>query len=506
MSDNSLNRLEDLFLLALEQPHHLRAAWLESACAGHDRTREMLVSLLSTHDAEGPFILNYPIPGDAPGRHNLLGDSAREASAADKPGHYVLLRSIGAGGMGIVFLACETEPIQRLVALKLLRRELQTATMLQHFACERQSLALMQHPAIPRIFNAGKMPDGQEFLAMEYFDGQNILQFCQQSAVSEIDCVALFVKVCEAVEYIHRKGVVHRDIKPSNVLVVVEDGIPEPRLIDFGIAATMQNTGYRSDHEPHSAQVFGSVDYMSPEQSRPADDHPDPRTDIYSLGALLYELITQSTPFAEWQRCSIKQRLAVLREQVPTSLKDRLKDNSLPVQNDAHTEQLNHVTMKCLAREPADRYQTAGELVDDLQTFLTAQPVISNNKSRRDEQISRMLVVSSVLSLLVAATVILSHHYETDVASGLAESSPTSATLQQDTFVSIPIDAYKSIDRILRENGVETGEQAVILPGNAKTSRDVENKVTLVPTPAINSKIAGDALVARPHVTGGHSG
>lgn len=503
MSDTSLGRLEGLFLFALQQPHHSRSAWVQSVCGNDSRLRERLNSLLATHDADGSFILDHPIQGNS-----VPGDKADkrhiEPCAGDQLGPYILLRQIGVGGMGVVFLAFETEPIQRVVALKLLRLGLQTTAMLRQFACERQSLALMQHPAIPRIFNAGKISDDREFLAMEYFDGQNIKQFCQQRTLSAIDCVALFVKVCEAVEYIHRRGVVHRDIKPSNVLVIVVDGVPEPRLIDFGIATANRTAGERLESEYCSSQVFGSVDYMSPEQSHPDDGCSDSRSDIYSLGALLYELITQTTPFSEWKHCSLKQRLAVLREETPTSLKKRLQNTSDRKRAVSVTEQLNQITMKCLNREPVDRYQTAGELVGDLRCCLKTESVIAENRRGRKRGVSRSFGVSAILTLLVIVGAMMSDQHNGNVGIDVVRTSQP-APVQSDAIVGIPLDAYEEIDLILRENGVETRDQTVVLQGNSKASHDPENTITLVQIPATNSALGGP-LVSRQRVADGHSG
>ena len=239
-----LTRIEELFIDALQRPDHSRQTFLEQHCSDNPALRASVESLLRVHTSDGPSVLSRLEPFSIPPEVVRLAVSADSAPVVDYPpgaviDSYLLLRHLGSGGMGIVYLAKEQAPITRLVALKLLKRCTDQPTE-QQMTVERQTLALLQHPCIPRIFSAGTTPDGRSYLAMEYINGTSITEFCIEQRLAIPQRVDLFTHLCDAVRHAHRNGIVHRDIKPSNVLIVTEDGVPSPRLIDFGIDHTAE--------------------------------------------------------------------------------------------------------------------------------------------------------------------------------------------------------------------------------------------------------------------------
>jgi len=312
-------------------------------------------------------------------------------------GAYLLIRSLGEGGMGQVWLAQQTAPMKREVALKLIRSGMFSSALLKRFEAERQSLAIMNHPAIAKVFDAGYTLDGQPYFVMEYVPGVPITRYCNEHKLSVRKRLELFVHVCEAVQHAHQKAIIHRDLKPSNILVVEGDGQPSPRVIDFGIAKVS------TDVEPASERTFitrlgalvGTPGYMSPEQADPNVRDVDTRTDVYSLGVVLYELLTDTLPFepAVWQK-PFREALNHLQEEDPPNPSSRLtKDPSTMTATAAARNvqpthlvsllrgDLDWITMKALARERDRRYGSVSEFAADVTHFLRNEPVVARPPS-----------------------------------------------------------------------------------------------------------------------------
>jgi len=305
-------------------------------------------------------------------------------------GRYRLLQRIGEGGMGDVWLAEQSEPVRRQVAVKVIRAGMDTERIVDRFEAERQALALMDHPAIATVFDGGTTPDGRPYFAMEYVKGEPITRYCDRHRLATRERLALFVRVCEGVQHAHQKGIIHRDLKPSNVLVTIQDDRPAPKIIDFGVAkATAQQLSERKLFTELGVLV-GTPEYMSPEQAEMGGLDVDTRTDVYSLGVLLYEMLTGTLPFAseELRKGGYAEIQRIIREQDPQRPSTRLTapgTDSAAVARNRQSEprrlanelrgDLDWITMRALEKDRTRRYPTANALAADVERHLRDEPV-----------------------------------------------------------------------------------------------------------------------------------
>ncbi len=313
-------------------------------------------------------------------------DEAIGATIADK---YTLTAEIAHGGMGVVYLAEQKQPVKRTVAVKLIKPGMDSRDVLARFDAERQALAVMDHPNIARVHDAGMTAQGRPFFVMEYVKGVPIAQYCDEKKLTPQERLNLFIPVCNAVQHAHQKGIIHRDIKPSNVLVEVVDGKPVPKVIDFGLAKALGQKLTDMTRPPTLETHIGTLEYSAPEQAAGRSFDVDTRSDIYSLGVLLYELLTGAPPFTREELLKVgeEEMRRVIREDEPAKPSKRLSSSGeLPaiaanrqldpskltrfVQND-----LDWIVMKCLEKEQARRYETANQLGQELQRFLAGEPV-----------------------------------------------------------------------------------------------------------------------------------
>src|SRR5438874_5260375 len=343
----------------------------------------------------------------------MLGDKAESVGLkatmkiefADTPdeavgqtlGRYKLLEKVGEGGCGVVYVAEQTEPVRRRVALKVIKLGMDTKQVIARFEAERQALALMDHPNIAKVLDAGATEAGRPYFVMELVRGIKITEFCDEKSVPTADRLKLFTQVCQAIQHAHQKGVIHRDIKPSNILVTVNDGVPVPKIIDFGIAKA--TAGPLTDKTFFTAfeQFIGTPAYMSPEQAEMTGLDIDTRTDIYSLGILLYELLTGRTPFdaKELLAGGLDEMRRTIREQEPDRPSTRLSTMAAgeltTVAKHRHTDaprlihlvrgDLDWIVMKCLEKDRTRRYETANGLASDIQRHLNNEPVAARPPS-----------------------------------------------------------------------------------------------------------------------------
>jgi serine/threonine protein kinase/tetratricopeptide (TPR) repeat protein len=381
----------EVFEAALELPPGQREAFLAQESAGDLELLQRIQALL--HAAEKPTEFLAPTPS------KLVPSVGKPGDRIDR---YKLLEQIGEGGCGIVFMAAQEEPIRRRVALKVIKLGMDTRQVIARFEAERQALALMDHPNIAKVYDAGATATGRPYFVMELVRGLRITDYCNDKRLPTRKRLELFVHVCQAVQHAHQKGIIHRDLKPSNILVTVNDGVAVPKVIDFGIAKA--TSGERlTDKTVFTAfhQFMGTPAYMSPEQAELTSVDIDTRSDIYTLGVLLYELLTGQTPFdaSELLQAGLDEMRRTLREKEPSrpstrlstlgadqlTATARLQGLEPPKLINLVRGDLDWIVLKCLEKDRARRYETANALLTDIQRHLGNEPVTARPRSRLNE-------------------------------------------------------------------------------------------------------------------------
>ena len=409
---------EDIYYAALKEPPDGRPAYIKAACGDDLELIERVESLLKIREDENNFLESPPFI-DQP----LLNTSlqAQPGTIIDR---YKLLERIGEGGMAVVYMAEQTEPIRRKVALKIIKLGMDTKSVIARFEAERQALAMMDHPNIARVFDGGATEAGRPYFVMELVKGVSITQYCDKNKLSTPERLDLFLQVCNAVQHAHQKGIIHRDIKPSNIMVTLHDGKPVPKVIDFGIAKATNQRLTEKTLFTRYAQMIGTPAYMSPEQAEMSELDVDTRTDIYSLGVLLYELLTGTTPFSEEElrKAGYLEMQRVIREQEPTkpstklnTLGETLTDiakyrGSTPdLLTKAIRGDLDWIVMKSLEKDRSRRYESVTELAADIKRNLTHEPVLASPPSalyRIRKLVQRRRALVTAMSAVVAALLI----------------------------------------------------------------------------------------------------
>ncbi|MDO8541057.1 MAG: serine/threonine-protein kinase [Opitutaceae bacterium] len=381
------NREEELFGAALDMATSERANFLTRACGADGGLRERVNHLLRAHEAAQDFMEAPASDSGMSGRCDVVA----EEKPGDRIGRYKLLQKIGEGGCGVVYMAEQEEAVRRRVALKIIKLGMDTKAVIARFEAERQALARMDHANIARVLDSGATASGRPFFVMDLVRGLKITDYCDQSNLSTEGRLELFIKVCHAIQHAHQKGIIHRDIKPSNILVTLHDGMPVPKVIDFGIAKATQ--GRLTDATLFTAfeQFMGTPAYVSPEQAEMSGLDIDTRSDIYSLGVLLYELLTGRTPFdtKELVEAGIDEMRRRIREQEPPRPSIRVRtltdsDQStlakrrgtdVPKLRLRLCGDLDWIVMRCLEKDRSRRYETANGLAMDIQRHLRNEPV-----------------------------------------------------------------------------------------------------------------------------------
>jgi eukaryotic-like serine/threonine-protein kinase len=432
----SSSREAAIFGSARRLPVDQRAAYLDKMCAGDAPLRERVEELLMANDSAGAFLKELATgAGEAEAPSGPSGTIRLAHIPTEKPsdriGRYKLLQQIGEGGCGVVYMAEQQEPVRRQVALKVIKLGMDTKSVIARFEAERQALALMDHPNIAKVLDAGATETGRPYFVMELVRGIKITDYSDENHLSTRERLDLFVQVCQAIQHAHQKGIIHRDIKPSNILVTHNDGVPMPKVIDFGIAKATQQP--LTDKTLFTAfdQFIGTPAYMSPEQAEMNAAGIDMRSDIYSLGILLYELLTGTTP---WDAKSLMEGgleaiRRIIREEEPVSPSNRLstmaaadlselakrrRTEALKLSGTVRGE-LDWIVMKCLEKDRSRRYETASGLASDVQRHLRNELVLARPASplyrlRKLVRRNKMIVVAAsavlaglLMGLLLAA-------------------------------------------------------------------------------------------------------
>ncbi len=393
-------RKQDIFRLALKRKTPLeRAAFLDDLCGDDPAVRAELETLLAGEEQnQGTAVLNADAAGVRVEQGatevmpTLLGQTTVSEGPGTVIGRYKLLEKVGEGGFGVVYVAEQKEPVKRRVALKIIKLGMDTKQVVARFEAERQALAMMDHPNIAKVLDAGATDTGRPFFVMELVKGIPITKYCDQEKLATRERLDLFIKVCHAIQHAHQKGIIHRDIKPSNILVTLHDGVPVPKVIDFGIAKATQQELTEKTVYTQLQQFIGTPAYMSPEQAEMSGLDIDTRSDIYSLGVLLYELLTGNTPFdtKELMESGLDEMRRIIREQEPVRPSTRLtqelaareKQTGESRRQKAEIEvDLDWIVMKCLEKDRTRRYETANGLAMDLQRHLNQEPVVARPPS-----------------------------------------------------------------------------------------------------------------------------
>ena len=409
------NLVEAIFLEAIEKQPKDTEAFLDERCGPDETLKQQVLDLLSAHEQTGSFFVDKQPAWDG------ADDPAEETEqVGQKIGPYTLREKIGEGGMGVVYVAEQERPMRRKVALKVIKPGMDSKSVLARFEAEQQALAIMNHRNIAKVLDAGLAASGRPYFVMDLVSGIPITDYCDEKRLNVRERLSLFVSVCQAIQHAHQKGIIHRDIKPSNVLVTEEDGEAVPKIIDFGVAkALSQRLTDRTLYTNYQA-FLGTPLYASPEQASLSNVDVDTRSDVYSLGVLLYELVTGSTPYdkQQLQQAAYEEMCRIIRDQEPpkpstrlstmgesaTAVSDRRSSSPTRLQQFVRGD-LDWIVMKALEKDRARRYDGPNNLAHDIDRLLNGDAIEARPPSTA--YLLQKLLKRNAMSVATVSTLIL---------------------------------------------------------------------------------------------------
>jgi serine/threonine protein kinase len=474
-------RVKDIFLKALEKEDAAeRYGYLNEACGQDAALRRQVEALLRKQEQAGSFLERPAADLDATGEETTGSNGVAPAEGpGTRIGQYRLLQQIGEGGMGIVYMAEQQEPVRRMVALKIIKPGMDSAQVIARFEAERQALAMMDHTNIAKVFDAGTTDTGRPYFVMELVHGVPITQFCDENQLTPRERLKLFVPVCQAIQHAHQKGIIHRDIKPSNVLVTIYDDKPVPKVIDFGVAKAIEQRLTEKTLFTQFGVLVGTFEYMSPEQAEVNALGVDTRSDIYSLGVLLYELLTGTTPLQRerLREAALDDLIRLIREEEPPRPSVRLStSDTLPkIAAARKTEpaklsklvrgEIDWIVMKCLEKDRSRRYETANGLARDVERYLhdeavkACPPSVSyrlRKLARKHRKAVPVAVVCVLAALCAAGSWLWLVQNRAETAGAVLEALQRASELQAESKWPEALEAAQRADKLFQLGGGST--------------------------------------------------